>query len=381
MSDLSFYVHIPYCVKRCGYCDFNTYTPSELREGGTLENVSSDYIDAVLREIDMAYQQNPIANVPTIFFGGGTPSLLPPHELGRVISSIRQKWSLNSDAEITLEANPDSVDDAKLHELRGVGFNRISFGMQSAVPHVLKVLDRTHNPDNISKVVEAARGAGFESISLDLIYGTPGESLENFRTSVMSALELGVDHLSAYALIVESGTKLAGQIKRGELTMPNDDQMADMYLLVDELCEQAGLTWYELSNWSKPHHQARHNIAYWRNANWWGLGPGAHSHIDGMRWWNIKHPTAYKSALIDGVSPIQESETLTERQKSDEAIMLSIRMRGGILLSDLSEGQRLKVADYRDSGHLDSARWEEGTLQLTPVGRLIADRIVRELVV
>ena len=381
MSDLSFYVHIPYCVKRCGYCDFNTYTPSELREGGTLENVSSDYIDAVLREIDMAYQQNPIANVPTIFFGGGTPSLLPPHELGRVISSIRQKWSLNSDAEITLEANPDSVDDAKLHELRGVGFNRISFGMQSAVPHVLKVLDRTHNPDNISKVVEAARGAGFESISLDLIYGTPGESLENFRTSVMSALELGVDHLSAYALIVESGTKLAGQIKRGELTMPDDDQMADMYLLVDELCEQAGLTWYELSNWSKPHHQARHNIAYWRNANWWGLGPGAHSHIDGMRWWNIKHPTAYKSALIDGVSPIQESETLTERQKSDEAIMLSIRMRGGILLCDLSEGQRLKVADYRDSGHLDSARWEEGTLQLTPVGRLIADRIVRELVV
>ena len=381
MSDLSFYVHIPYCVKRCGYCDFNTYTPSELREGGTLENVSSDYIDAVLREIDLAYQQTPIANVPTIFFGGGTPSLLPPHELGRVTSSIRQKWSLNSDAEITLEANPDSVDDAKLHELRGVGFNRISFGMQSAVPHVLKVLDRTHNPDNISKVVEAARGAGFESISLDLIYGTPGESLENFRTSVMSALELGVDHLSAYALIVESGTKLAGQIKRGELTMPNDDQMADMYLLVDELCEQAGLTWYELSNWSKPHHQARHNIAYWRNANWWGLGPGAHSHIDGMRWWNIKHPTAYKSALIDGVSPIQESETLTERQKSDEAIMLSIRMRGGILLCDLSEGQRLKVADYRDSGHLDSARWEEGTLQLTPVGRLIADRIVRELVV
>jgi putative oxygen-independent coproporphyrinogen III oxidase len=381
MSELSFYVHVPYCVKRCGYCDFNTYTPTELREGGTLESVSSDYIDAVLREIDLAYQQNPIANVPTIFFGGGTPSLLPPYDLERVISSIRQKWSLNSDAEITLEANPDSVDAAKLHELHGVGFNRISFGMQSAVPHVLKVLDRTHNPDNISKVVEAARGAGFESVSLDLIYGTPGESLEDFRTSVTSALELDVDHLSAYALIVEIGTKLAGQIKRGDLAMPNDDLMADMYLLVNELSEQSGLTWYELSNWSKPGHEARHNIAYWRNANWWGVGPGAHSHIDGVRWWNTKHPTAYKNALFAGGSPIQESEILTARQKSDEAIMLSTRMRGGISLNDLSAGQRLKVADYRDSGHLDRARWEEGTLQLTPIGRLIADRIVRELVV
>jgi putative oxygen-independent coproporphyrinogen III oxidase len=381
MSDLSFYVHIPYCVKRCGYCDFNTYTPAELREGGTLESVSGDYIDAVIREIDIAHFQNPSASVPTIFFGGGTPSLLPPPDLGRVISSIREKWSLNPDAEITLEANPDSVDAARLAELREVGFNRISFGMQSAVPHVLKVLDRTHNPENISKVVEAARGAGIESISLDLIYGTPGESLEDFHTSVTSALELGVDHLSAYALIVESGTKLAGQIKRGELTMPNDDLMADMYLLVDELCERAGLTWYELSNWSKPHHQARHNIAYWRNANWWGLGPGAHSHIDGRRWWNVKHPTAYKNALFGGGSPMQESENLTARQKSDEAIMLSIRMRGGISLSDLSAGQRKKVAGYRESGHLDSTRWEEGILQLTPEGRLIADRIVRELVV
>lgn len=381
MSDLSFYVHIPYCVKRCGYCDFNTYTPSELREGGTLEAVSGDYIDAVLREIDIAFAQAPDVAIPTIFFGGGTPSLLPPRDLGRVISSINEKWNLAEDAEVTLEANPDSVDAARLAELRAVGFNRISFGMQSAVPHVLKVLDRTHNPENIAKVVEAARSAGFESISLDLIYGTPGESLENFRTSITSALELGVDHLSAYALIVETGTKLAAQIKRGELTMPNDDLMADMYLLVDQLCEEAGMSWYELSNWSKPHHESRHNIAYWRNGNWWGLGPGAHSHMNGVRWWNMKHPSAYKNALFAGASPMQESEVLTSQQKSDEAIMLSIRMRGGISLRDLSQGQREKVAEYRQSGHLDSTQWDEGTLQLTPNGRLIADRIVRELVV
>ena len=381
MSDLSFYVHIPYCVKRCGYCDFNTYTPTELREGGTLETVSVDYIDAVLREIDIAHLQAPDVCVPTIFFGGGTPSLLPPRELGRVISAIKEKWKLAEDAEVTLEANPDSVDAAGLAELRAAGFNRISFGMQSAVPHVLKVLDRTHNPENIAKVVEAARSAAFESISLDLIYGTPGESLEDFRTSVTSALELGVDHLSAYALIVETGTKLAAQIKRGELMMPNDDLMADMYLLVDQLCEAAGLSWYELSNWSKPGHESRHNIAYWRNANWWGLGPGAHSHMDGIRWWNMKHPTAYKNALFAGASPMQESEVLTPQQKSDEAIMLSIRMRGGISFSELSQGQKEKVAKYCLSGHLDSTQWDAGTLQLTPNGRLIADRIVRELVV
>ncbi len=381
MSDLSFYVHIPYCVKRCGYCDFNTYTPSELREGGTLETVSGDYIDAVLIEIGIARENSSAKGVSTIFFGGGTPSLLPPRDLGRVISAIKEKWDLAPDAEVTLEANPDSVDAAKLVELRAAGFNRISFGMQSAVPHVLQVLDRTHKPENIAKVVGAAREAGFESISLDLIYGTPGETLEDFRTSVTTALGLGVDHLSAYALIVESGTKLAAQIKRGDLSMPNDDLMADMYLLVDQFCEEAGLSWYELSNWSKPNHESRHNVAYWRNANWWGLGPGAHSHIDGVRWWNVKHPTAYKKALFEGQSSIQDREELTPQQKSDEAIMLSIRMRDGISLADLSEAQREKVASYRQSGHLDSTRWDEGSLQLTPIGRLIADRIVRELVV
>lgn len=376
---LSFYVHIPYCVKRCGYCDFNTYTPSELREGGTLETVSGDYIDAVLREIEIA-QVTASGKVPTIFFGGGTPTLLPARDLGRVITAIKERWEVAPDCEITLEANPDSVDAAKLVEFLEAGFNRVSFGMQSAVPHVLAALDRTHNPENVSRAVHAARSAGFSSISLDLIYGTPGESLDNWSTSVDRALSLPIDHLSAYALIMESGTKLAAQIKRGELTMPNDDLMADMYLFVDSQCKSAGLTWYELSNWSKPDHESRHNVAYWRNANWWGLGPGAHSHLDGVRWWNVKHPTAYKSALFEGRSPVQEREVLTVQQKSDEAVMLAIRMRDGIALSDLSQEQIAKVSGYCQSGHLDEARWREGALQLTPQGRLIADRIVRELV-
>lgn len=380
LGDLSFYVHIPYCVRRCGYCDFNTYTPNELKEGGTLETVSHDYIDGVLRELDFAFEQAP-GSVPTIFFGGGTPSLLPARDLARVISAIRQRWDVAGDCEITLEANPDTLDAQKLQELREVGFNRVSFGMQSAMPHVLQVLDRTHNPENVERVVAAARVAGFESISLDLIYGSPGESLEDWRTSVETALTLGIDHLSAYALIVESGTKLAAQIKRGELALPNDDLMADMYLLVDEMCERAGLSWYELSNWSKPNHQSRHNVAYWKNSNWWGLGPGAHSHLNGTRWWNMKHPTAYKNALLNSQSPVQEREILTPQQISDEKAMLSIRMNYGILLADLTADQISRVEGYRGSGHLNPLSWSEGSLQLTPQGRLIADRIVRELVV
>ncbi len=379
-AQLSFYVHIPYCVKRCGYCDFNTYTPSELREGGTLEMVSNDYIDAVLKEIEIARVSAP-GVVPTIFFGGGTPSLLPANDLGRVITAIKSGWSVSPDCEITLEANPDSVDASKLMAFREAGFNRVSFGMQSAQPHVLATLDRTHNPENVLRAIEGARAAGFSSVSVDLIYGTPGESLDDWRSTVESALALGVDHISAYALIVESGTKLANQIKRGELAMPDDDLMADMYLLVDRLAQESGLSWYELSNWSKPGHESQHNIAYWKNSNWWGLGPGAHSHKDGMRWWNIKHPTAYKAALFAGTTVIAESEVLTPSQLADEAIMLPIRMREGIALANLSPEQISRVSPYSQSGHVDPLKWESGILQLTPEGRLIADRIVRELVV
>jgi oxygen-independent coproporphyrinogen-3 oxidase len=368
---LSFYVHIPYCIKRCGYCDFNTYTPSELQDGATLEIVSNDYIDAVLLELKSA----PTDPVPTIFFGGGTPSLLPANDLGRVITTIKSRNTVTDDCEITLEANPDSVTAEKLSAYLAVGFNRISFGMQSAKPHVLAVLDRTHNPENVKRAVDMARAAGFGSISVDLIYGTPGESLEDWRATVTQALSLDIDHISAYALIVETGTKLAAQIKRGDLTMPNDDLMADMYLLVDQMCNDAGLAWYELSNWSKPGHECQHNIAYWKSANWWGLGPGAHSHIDNKRFWNVKHPTAYKQKLFAKESPIADSEDLTDEQLKDESIMLAIRMRSGLSLDLLSTAAQERVMQYQNSGHLNQI---DGKLQLTAQGRMIADRLVRE---
>jgi oxygen-independent coproporphyrinogen-3 oxidase len=371
---LSFYVHIPYCIKRCGYCDFNTYTPSELQDGATLEIVSNDYIDAVLRELEAA----PKDAVPTIFFGGGTPSLLPADDLGRVISAIKARNGLAPDCEITLEANPDSVTAEKLSRYLEVGFNRISFGMQSAKPHVLAALDRTHNPANVEKAISMARVAGFKSISVDLIYGTPGESLDDWQETVSAALALDIDHISAYALIVETGTKLAAQIKRGDLTMPNDDLMADMYLLVDQMCEEAGLTWYELSNWSKPGHECHHNIAYWRNKNWWGLGPGAHSHVDGKRFWNLKHPTTYKQKLFAGESPILESEQLTVDQMKDESILLGIRMREGLEIALLQPHALEVLAEYRHNGFVEI---NEDRVLLTPTGRLIADRIVREITI
>jgi oxygen-independent coproporphyrinogen-3 oxidase len=369
---LSFYVHIPYCIKRCGYCDFNTYTPSELQDGATLEIVSNDYIDAVLCELEAA----PTDLVPTIFFGGGTPSLLPAHDLGRVIAAIKVRNGLTADCEVTLEANPDSVTEEKLAQYLQVGFNRISFGMQSAKPHVLAALDRTHNPANVEKAITMARAAGFQSISVDLIYGTPGESLDDWRETVEAALSLDIDHISAYALIVETGTKLAAQIKRGDLMMPNDDLMADMYLLVDQMCEAKGLTWYELSNWSKPGHQCRHNIAYWENKNWWGLGPGAHSHIDAKRFWNVKHPTTYKQKVFAGETPILESEQLTAEQIKNESILLGIRMREGLELELLEPLQMEVLGVYRENGFVELL---DDRVVLTPAGRLIADRIVREI--
>ena len=379
-APLSFYIHIPYCVKRCGYCDFNTYTPSELKDGGTLAEVSGDYIDLLLREVDQAAREIPSAlPVPTIFFGGGTPTLMEPADLGRVLNAIEGTFGFAPDIEITIEANPDTVTVEKLQALRQIGINRISFGMQSAVPHVLQVLDRTHNPENVAKATQWAREAGFEHVSVDLIYGIPGESIADWQTSIDTALSLPIDHISAYALIVETGTKLANQVKRGEVVMPDDDETADKYLLADRCFRAAGFDWYELSNWSRTGGECRHNVAYWLGTNWWGLGPGAHSHVDGKRWWNVKHPTAYRDRMIANTSPAHDSEILSDEEKESERVMLAIRMPAGIKRETLDDPTYARLAPYVTSGALDESAWEAGSVVLTASGRLIADRIVREI--
>ena len=376
---LSFYIHIPYCVKRCGYCDFNTYTPAEL-QGPDLATVSQNYIDAAIREIELAYSTVGEAQVPSIFFGGGTPSLMPASELARVIARIGERFEVLDDAEITLEVNPDSVTPEFLSTMRESGATRISMGMQSAVPHVLEALDRTHKPENVVSAVNAAVSAGFENISVDLIYGAPGESIADWKTSVSAAMELPINHISAYALIVERGTKLAAQIARGELTLPDDDETAEKYLIADDAFESAGFSWYELSNWSKPGGECRHNIAYWDGSHWWGVGPGAHSYIDKKRWWNVKHPSTYQQKIFKDEIPELSSEILTSENLADEFVMLQIRRRAGIQLSALTDLQIKKAELFLGSGHLEEKSWSEKKLVLSKEGRLIADRIVRELV-
>ena len=377
--ELSFYVHIPYCVKRCGYCDFNTYTPAELKISTGLTQISNSYIDLLIKEIDLAKSQVGQATVPSIFFGGGTPSLMEPTDIARVIQEINDKFGLTHNCEITLETNPDTVDKAKLAAFKAAGVNRISFGMQSAVPHVLATLDRTHNPDNLPQVTKWAAEVGFKDVSVDLIYGTPGESLDDWQLSIDAALALPINHISAYALIVEEGTKLANGIKRGEIANVDDDLTAEKYLMADDAFTKAGFTWYELSNWSKNAGESKHNIAYWLNKNWWGAGPGAHSHINGKRWWNVKHPNLYREKLQQNISPELDSEILEPIQIESERLMLSIRLPDGITKDSLSAKQILSLDQYLQSGALDAAKWDAGSVSLTLSGRLIADRIVREI--
>ncbi|HEY8295172.1 MAG TPA: radical SAM family heme chaperone HemW [Micrococcaceae bacterium] len=374
------YTHIPFCAVRCGYCDFNTYTATELGGGA-----SQDAYAATARsELDFAARALAASGVParplsTVFFGGGTPTLLPAGDLTAILAAAVGHWGLVPGAEVTTEANPDSVTAASLRELAAGGFTRVSFGMQSAVPHVLKVLDRTHDPARVPQAVQWARDAGLK-VSVDLIYGTPGESMADWETSLEAALSYAPDHVSAYALIVEDGTRLAARIRRGEVPGIDDDDHAAKYRLADERFAAAGLSWYEVSNWaSTPADECRHNLAYWRGDDWWGIGPGAHSHVGGVRWWNVKHPVAYASRLAKGESPAAGRETLDGPTREVERVMLSARLAGGLATASLAAGGRTAVAGLIADGLVDPAAAFRGTLTLTLTGRLLADAVVRRL--
>jgi oxygen-independent coproporphyrinogen-3 oxidase len=372
------YVHVPFCASRCGYCDFNTYTASELGGGASRES----YAGLAVAEVALARKVlGPAAPpVSTVFFGGGTPTLLPPADLAAILRAIEAEFGMVEGAEVTTEANPESVDERTLAELRAAGFTRISLGMQSAASHVLGVLDRVHSPGRAEQCVAWARSAGFEHVSLDLIYGTPGERAQDWEMSVRSAIGAGPDHISAYALIVEEGTRLAARIKRGEIAPPDDDEMADRYLAADKLFGAAGMSWYEVSNWaSGPDAACRHNLLYWTGGNWWGVGPGAHSHVGGIRWWNVRHPSAYASRIAAGASPGQAREVLTGAERRTERILLETRLASGCPRSLLGpEGQRAAASAVAD-GLAESAAFAAGRVVLTPAGRLLADAVIRGL--
>jgi oxygen-independent coproporphyrinogen-3 oxidase len=372
------YVHVPFCSTRCGYCDFNTYTAVELGGGASRDSYAGLAVKEVRQARAVLGADAP--PVSTVFFGGGTPTLLPPADLAAILAAIDAEFGLAAGAEVTTEANPESVDQRALAGLRAAGFTRISLGMQSSAEHVLKVLDRAHSPGRAEQCVAWARSAGFSHVSLDLIYGTPGESPADWERSVRSAVEAGPDHISAYALIVEEGTRLAARVRRGELAPPDDDEMADRYLAADDLFAAAGLTWYEISNWAAgPGSACRHNLLYWSGANWWGVGPGAHSHVGGVRWWNVRHPAAYAERIAAGTSPGQAREILTGSERRTERIMLATRLATGCPLSDVgAAGQRAARAAVAD-GLADPGAFEAGRIVLTAAGRLLADAVIRDL--
>jgi oxygen-independent coproporphyrinogen-3 oxidase len=370
------YVHVPFCQTRCGYCDFNTYTATELGGGASRES----YAALAIAEIQQAGRvlAGRAGPVQTVFFGGGTPTLLPPGDLIAILDAVDAQFGLAVDAEVTTEANPETVDNRILADLRAGGFTRISLGMQSAVPHVLAVLDRVHSPGRPEKCVAWARDAGFDHVSLDLIYGTPGESDADWELSLDSALAAGPDHISAYSLIVEDGTRLAARIRRGELAMPDDDVLADRYLIADARLAAAGLHWYEVSNWAASQQaMCRHNQLYWTAGDWWGVGPGAHSHIGGVRWWNVRHPAAYAQRLAAGVSPGQAREILTDAERSTERVMLQTRLASGCPVAELSPAGRAAAAEAAADGLASKDALEAGFVRLTQQGRLLADAVIR----
>jgi len=380
MRTLSAYVHIPFCASRCGYCDFNTYTAAELQRDGT-SITSGTYPDRVIAEVNWLRHANATDDraLSTVFFGGGTPTLIDSKELVRILHSLKSAYGFTDDAEITTEANPDSVSRQDLEILRAGGFTRISFGHQSSAKNVLALLERTHTPGKTWEAVSDARSAGFEHVSVDLIYGSPGETDADLAETLDQVSAADIDHVSAYSLIVEPGTRLAARVARGEIPNPSDDVAAHRYELIDEKLRSLEMTWYEVSNWSKPNGECRHNIAYWKNQDWLGIGPGAHAHANGTRSWNLKHPAAWAAKVDEGVSAIADSEVLTQMDVNHEDIMLWLRLREGLSLSVLGEAgldqARLAVTE----GLLEPNSFAEGKAVLTFQGRLLADGLVARL--
>lgn len=385
---LSLYVHVPFCSVRCGYCDFNTYTALEL---GPDVSQAAYHLEAV-REIEFARRALETSGVAprqlhTVFFGGGTPTRLASTALVEILRSARESFGLVEGAEVTTEANPDSVTREDLQTLADGGFTRVSFGVQSAVPHVLRTLERTHDPANVPRVVQWAQEAGL-SVSTDLIYGTPGESLEDWRESLRQAISLKPDHLSAYSLIVEEGTRMAAQMRRGEVAAVDPDDQAEKYAIAEQMLAEAGFEWYEISNWSRAaggrsvvENRSAHNLAYWHNQDWWGVGPGAHSHVGGVRWWNRKHPMPYAQTVRRGLSPAVGRELLDDETRYVERVMLESRIADGMPIEALRPQGRAQIAGLVAEELIDGRSAVQGRLVLTLRGRLLGDAVVRRLLV
>lgn len=375
MSDsFGVYVHVPFCSSRCGYCDFNTYTPGEL--GGTASPES--YLDALEKELELAAASGTTRPATTVFIGGGTPSMLGASGLTRVLSAVRNTIGIAPGAEVTTESNPETTSPEFFSELLESGYNRISLGMQSASSSVLRVLERKHTPGRAFDAAREAMNAGFLHVNLDMIYGTPTETDDDVRLTLDRALETGVDHISAYSLIVEDGTAMARKVRKGQLPPPNEDVYADRYGLIDTALRAQGFDWYEVSNWAKPGGECQHNLGYWLDGDWWGAGPGAHSHIASRRFFNVKHPSTYAQHLAQGQLPIKEEELLNNTERHEESVMLGLRLRHGLELTRFTEAERAVIDKYVS---LKLLHIYDGRVASTLQGRLLIDGIIADILV
>ncbi|MEJ2866812.1 radical SAM family heme chaperone HemW [Actinomycetospora sp. OC33-EN08] len=376
------YVHVPFCATRCGYCDFNTYTASDLGLSSNDDPASpASWLEGLRRELDLGAR---VLGAPppadTVFLGGGTPSLLGAEGLTAVLDAVRSSFGLAPGAEVTTEANPESTTPGLLAAIADAGYTRLSLGMQSDVDHVLAVLDRRHTPGAAVSVARAAIEAGLRHVNLDLIYGTPTETDDDLRRSLDAVLASGADHVSAYSLIVEDGTALARRVARGELPMPDDDVLADRYEIVDDVLTGQGFGWYEVSNWARSTDaRCRHNLGYWSGGDWWGAGPGAHSHVGGVRWWNVRHPARYSKQLAAGESPAEARELLTPADQHVEQVLLQLRTVDGLAVGVLDDAGRAAGEQAVRDGLLDDGSWARGQAVLTRHGRLLADGVAISL--
>jgi putative oxygen-independent coproporphyrinogen III oxidase len=359
------YVHVPFCLTRCGYCDFNTY------EG--LDHLRGRYVEALMREAAMHAPRWVDAEFVSVFFGGGTPTTLPPTALEGLLTSFRSALVFSDDVEVTVEANPDTVDERYLSALRSFGVSRLSMGAQSFDPVVLAALERIHSPQSVRAAFAAARCAGFDDVNLDLIYGADGESLDSWRRTLEETVALGPDHVSAYALTIEPATPLGRKVGAGLVPAPDPDLQAEMYEVACTVFRAAGFEHYEVSNWARPGHACRHNLGYWEGRPYLGLGAGAHSYRDGRRWWNVRPPQQYLCEVEVGRDPVGDLELLTDEERTVERLLLGLRLSTGVPAAWLAAE---RVDEFVAEG---LASRSNGTVRLTEAGFLLANEAVLEL--
>ncbi len=365
MNEAGLYVHIPFCLTRCGYCDFNAYAG--------LDHLSGRYVDALADEAEMTKNDWADALFVSVFLGGGTPTMLAAGTLDALLTILRQTFRIAADVEITCEANPDTVDQAYLRSLRDAGVTRLSIGVQSFDPAVLRALERLHPADSARAAFHAGRATGFDDINLDLIYGAEGESIESWGATLAEAVALRPDHLSCYALTVEPSTPLGRKVAAGIVRPPEPDAQSRMYELACRALREAGYEHYEISNWALPGYRSRHNLGYWQGRPYLGLGAGAHSHRGGRRWWNVRPPAQYIEAVRSGISPVGGEELLSEEDRELERLLLGLRMSDGVPAEWVEMG---RAEPFMAEGLL---RADGSRLALTDRGMFVANDVVLTL--